>query len=72
MFFLLFSRNASPNPALVINPAIADPKLIEPWIYKSVIITLEAQFGINPIREETTGVRYLYDVRKFDIFVSPI
>ena len=71
-FFLFLNKNANPRPALQISPERAEAKYNDPWTYKFVIITLDAQFGINPIKEETKGVSNLNFNKKLEIVSSPI
>lgn len=51
LIFLLFLNSTNREaPLLVNNPPINAPIDMELFIYNSVNITLDAQFGINPIK----------------------
>ena len=57
MLFLSLNKYNKPKPALDINPAKVAEKQIISETNKSLIITLDAQFGINPTNEESKGVK---------------
>ena len=44
------NKTKRPTPELVRSPPIKEPKEMAPFKYSSVIIILEPQFGIRPIR----------------------
>jgi len=54
-FLFILNNTSRPAPAFANKPPISEPKLIIFDKYSSVIITDEAQFGINPINAATTG-----------------
>ena len=60
-FFCLFCLNSinNPTPEPANKPEIQLPKGIRFWIYNSVIMTLDAQFGINPIIDVISGDKIL-------------
>ena len=51
------------------NPEINVPKDNTLFIYSSVNTTLEAQFGINPIKLEINGLNILLVINIFDILI---
>ncbi len=55
MFLFILNSINIPAPAFTNNPAINEPKAIISDKYNSVIITDEAQFGINPISAAIIG-----------------
>ena len=62
----------SPKPELILNPVTRAPK-DRPFIKNnSVINTLEAQFGIRPIKPANKGESHSFDFRKVKITSSPI
>ena len=65
------NNTTKPNPALTINPANVAPNEILPLIYKFVTITLDAQFGINPMIVAYSGVKYLLFCRNETKVCSP-
>ena len=72
--FFLFVLNStiSPTPAPVSKPEIKAEAFITFCIYKFVIITEAAQFGIKPIKLEIIGPKYRLFCIKFSIVLSPI
>lgn len=59
------------TPLPVSKPAIILPKLIILFRYNSVIMTLDAQFGINPIRDVMNGAKRLSFSNKVDRYSLP-
>ena len=58
-FSLCLNNTKIPNPAFDNNPAIAEPKPIDPFI-KSIVIAIDvAQLGINPKIDMKTGSKNL-------------
>ena len=57
MLLFVLNKIISPTPAPVKSPAISEAPLIMFCIYKFVIITDAAQFGIKPIKLEIAGPR---------------
>ena len=72
ILLLSLYKYTRPSPALQIKPDIVAAKVKVLLIYNSLIITDEAQFGINPIIEESSGVKYTFAFKKLAIFSSPI
>ena len=71
IIFLFLIKTIIPKPAFVISPANVDPNDKLPLINKSVIITLDAQLGINPIIVAYIGVKNLLFCRMDSIVSSP-
>ena len=53
---LSLNKNTNPKPALDIKPASVAEKVKISEVYNSLIITLEAQLGINPTKLDSSGV----------------
>ena len=52
---VFFKSTTNPMPAFAHNPAAHAPKVIPPDKKASVITTLDAQLGINPIKQVKIG-----------------
>ena len=72
IFLFVLNSNNIPNPLPGSNPAIKWPIVINFDKYNSVIITLLAQFGINPIRLAIKYVNIFLCRSIFDKLFSPI
>ncbi len=71
LFLLFFIRTNSEDPLLVRSPPIREASVIVLFRYNSVIITLDPQFGIRPIRLVMNGDSSLFVNNVFDIKLSP-
>ena len=71
-FLFVLNNTNKPTPAPVNNPAISDAILITFSIYKLVIITDAAQFGIKPIKLEIIGPKKILFFINVSIVCSPI
>ena len=70
--FLLFLNNTKmPTPLPVNNPAIAEPNVIVPFRYNSVIIILALQLGIKPTILDINDDNGLFFKNIFEISSSP-
>ena len=56
-FRIFFNKTTKPIPAFAHKPAAHDPKVIPPTRKVSVNTTLDAQFGIKPIRQVKKGCK---------------
>ena len=72
MFLLTLNKTSKATPLPVNKPDIKDPNEIILLKYNSVIITLEAQFGINPIKLDKIGPKILFLNIMLPKFSSPI
>ena len=52
---LILNKTNKETPLPVSRPAIAEPNVIAPFKYNSVITTLAPQFGIKPTKLEIKG-----------------
>ena len=71
-FLLVLNSNKIPNPLPVNKPDIKFPTVIKSDKYNSVIITLLAQFGINPIKLAKKYVNIFLFFNISDKLSSPI
>jgi hypothetical protein len=72
ILLLSLYKYTRPSPALQIKPDIVAAKVNVLLIYNSLIITEDAQLGINPIIEESSGVKYTFAFKKLAMLSSPI
>ena len=71
IFLLVLNNTINPTPAPVSNPATKEAIFITFSIYKLVIITDAAQFGISPIKLDTIGPKKILFFIIISILSSP-